>query len=96
MMRTLKIYSINNFHVKFTDVFIGGVSDKEPTCQCRRHERPGLHPGSGIFPREGNGNPLQYSCLGNPMDRGAWLGPQGCKRIGATKQHLEHVQLTLE
>ena len=26
----------------------------------------------GIFPKEGNGNPLQYSCLGNPMDRGAW------------------------
>ena len=28
-------------------------------------------PGSGRFPGEGNGNPLQYSCLGNPMDRGA-------------------------
>ena len=28
--------------------------------------------GLGRFPREGNGNPLQYSCLGNPMDRGAW------------------------
>ena len=29
-------------------------------------------PGSGRFLGEGNGNPLQYSCLGNPMDRGAW------------------------
>ena len=29
-------------------------------------------PGSGRFPGEGNGNPLQYSCLGNHMDRGAW------------------------
>ena len=29
-------------------------------------------PGSGRFPGEGNGNPLQYSCLENPMDRGAW------------------------
>ena len=28
--------------------------------------------GSGRFPGEGNDNPLQYSCLGNPMDRGAW------------------------
>ena len=28
--------------------------------------------GSGRSPREGNGNPLQYSCLENPMDRGAW------------------------
>ena len=33
---------------------------------------PGLIPGSGRSPGEGNGNPLQYSCLGNPMDRGAW------------------------
>ena len=32
---------------------------------------PGLIPGSGRSPGEGNGNPLQYSCLGNPMDRGA-------------------------
>ena len=33
---------------------------------------PGSIPGSGRFPGEGNGNPLQYSCLENPMDRGAW------------------------
>ena len=32
----------------------------------------GLIPGSGRFRGEGNGNPLQYSCLGNPMDRGVW------------------------
>ena len=32
----------------------------------------GLIPGSGRSPGEGNGNPLQHSCLGNPMDRGAW------------------------
>ena len=32
----------------------------------------GLIPGSGRSPGEGNGNPLQYSCLGNPMDTGAW------------------------
>ena len=32
----------------------------------------GLIPGSGISSREGNGNPLQYSCLGNPVDRRAW------------------------
>ena len=35
---------------------------------------PGLIPGSGRCPGEGNGNSLQYSCLGNPMDRGAsWI-----------------------
>ena len=33
---------------------------------------PGLIPGSGRSPAEGNGNPLQYYCLENPMDRGAW------------------------
>ena len=32
----------------------------------------GSIPGSGRYPGEGNGNPLQYSCLENPMDRGAW------------------------
>ena len=32
----------------------------------------GLIPGSGRSPGKGNGNPFQYSCLGNPMDRGAW------------------------
>ena len=32
----------------------------------------GLIPGSGRFPGEGNGKPLQYSCLENPMDGGAW------------------------
>ena len=33
---------------------------------------PGSIPGSGRSPREGNGNPLQYSCLENPMDGGTW------------------------
>ena len=33
---------------------------------------PGSIPGSGRSPGEGNGNPLQYSCLKNPMDWGAW------------------------
>ena len=33
---------------------------------------PGSIPGSGRSPGEGNGHPLQYSCLENPMDRGAW------------------------
>ena len=32
----------------------------------------GLIPGSGRFPRGGNGSPLQYSCLENPVDGGAW------------------------
>ena len=38
---------------------------------CNAEDR-GLIPGSGRSPGEGNGNPLQYSCLENPMDRGVW------------------------
>ena len=41
-------------------------------------------PGLGITPEEGNGNSLQYSCLGNPMDRGAWWTTvqRAQKRVG--------------
>ena len=41
----------------------------------------GSVPGSGRSPGEGNGNPLQSSCLGNPMDRGGWWATV----LGATK-----------
>ena len=46
----------------------------------------GSIPGSGRSPGEGNGNPLQYSCLENPMDIGAWLGyiPWGRKELDTT------------
>jgi len=44
------------------------LSGKESACQAGDVD---LIPGFGRFPGEGNGNPLQYSCLGNPMDRGA-------------------------
>ena len=43
----------------------------------------GSIPGSGRSSGEGNGNPLQYSCLKNPMNRGAWwatIGSQGVRR----------------
>ena len=47
------------------------LSCNESTCQCRRHEfDPWV--GSGRSPGGGHGNLLHYSCLGNPMDRGAW------------------------
>ena len=42
---------------------------KESACNAGD---PGLIPGSGRPSGEGNGNPLQYSCLENPMERGAW------------------------
>ena len=46
-----------------------GSDDKESACQA---EDLGLIPGLERPPGERNGNPLRYSCLGNPMDRGAW------------------------
>ena len=46
-----------------------GSDRKESACSVGV---PGLIPGLGRSPGEGNGNPLQYSCLENPVDRGAW------------------------
>ena len=45
----------------------------------------GLIPGSGRSPGEGQGNPLEYFCLENPMDRGAWLSPWSHKDSDMTK-----------
>ena len=49
--------------------FPGGSDGKASVYNVRD---PGSIPGLGRFPGEGNGNPLQYSCLENPMDGGAW------------------------
>ena len=56
-------------------VFPGGANGKEPTCQCSRCKRCRLDPWAGKMPWRRNGNPLQYSCLENPTDRGAWRAP---------------------
>ena len=45
---------------------------KNPPANAGDTRDAGLIPGSGRFPGGGHGNPLQYSCLENPMDRGAW------------------------
>ena len=50
---------------------ISGSAAKTPPT-VRRHGDVGSISRSGRSPGEGNGNPLQYSCLENPMDRGAW------------------------
>ena len=52
--------------------FPSGASGKEPACQCRRLKDTGSISGLGKYPEEGHGNPLQYFCLENFMDRGAW------------------------
>ena len=52
--------------------FPGGASGKEPACQCRRLRDLGSIPELGRSPGERHSNPIPYSCLENPMDRGAW------------------------
>ena len=66
---------------------VGGTSGKDPTYQCRRLRDVGSIPGSGRSPGGGHGNPLQCSCLKNPMDRGAWrgYGPLGHEELDVTK-----------
>ena len=58
----------------------GSSDSKESVCSAGD---PGLIPGLGRSPGEEKGNPLQYSCLGNPMDRGAWRAIQsmGSQRV---------------
>ena len=68
----VKICSVFYFILlDFPDDSVG----RDSTCNAGDYGVISLIPGSGRFPGEGNGNLLQYSCLGNPMDRGAWQAP---------------------
>ena len=60
---------LTHAHINVLPVFPGGSDGKVSACNMRD---PGSMPGSGRSPGEGNGNPLQWSCLKNSMDRGAW------------------------
>ena len=66
-------------------IFPGGSDGKASAYNA---EDLGSIPGSGRSPGEGNGNPLQYSCLENPMDGGTWLGysPWGRKELDMTER----------
>ena len=52
--------------------FPGGTSGKESACQCRRHKRSGFDSWVWKIPWRRACNLFQYSCLENPMDKGAW------------------------
>ena len=67
------------------NMFPRWLGGKESACRWRNHRRHNSISGLGRPPGEGNGNPLQYSCLGNPMDRGA--------RRAAVRglQRIEHI-----
>ena len=62
-----------------------GSDGKKSACNA---EDLGSTPGLGRSPREGKGNPLQYSCLGNPMDKGAWRAT--VHRVTRVRQQLNH------
>ena len=53
------------------------LSVKEPACNAGD---AGSIPGSGRSSGEGNGNPLRYSCLGDPIDKGDWWAAYGCPK----------------
>ena len=60
--------------------FPGGSDGKESVCNVRD---PGSIPRLGRSPGEGNGNPIQYSCLENSMDKGAWWATvHGVAKVG--------------
>ena len=63
--------------------FSGGSDGKESACSAGE---PGLIPGSGRPFGKGTGNPLQYTCLGHSMDRGAWsrLQSMGLQELDTT------------
>ena len=65
--------------------FPGGSDGKESDCNAGNLSSI---PGSGRSPGEGNGNPLQHSCLENPMDRGTWraYGLWGLKESDTTER----------
>ena len=65
--------------------FPGGSVEKNPPADARHM---GSIPGQGRSPGEGNGNPSHYSCLENPMDRGAWQATvhEVAKELAMTQQ----------
>ena len=73
------------------------LSGKESTCNAGDL---GLIPGSGRSPGGGHGKPLQYSCLDNPMDRGAWWatvhGPQRVRHDRSDDLAHSHHQCLLQ
>ena len=73
---------------KVTWGFPDGSAGKESACNAGDTGDMSLIPGSGRSPAGGHGNPLQYSCLENHMDRGSWGGysPRGCKESDMTER----------
>ena len=75
---------------------LGGASGKEPACRCRSHERLKFDPWVGKVPWRQAWQPLQYSCLENPLDRGAWRASvHGVAESPRNGNHLAHTHICL-
>ena len=75
----------NRFLRKVTDISLQEATAvvKNPSANAGGIGHSGSVPGSGRSPGEGNGNPIQYSCLENPMDRRVWWATvDGSQRVG--------------
>ena len=95
--RSIQVGILNN--IKDEDIigFPRGLSGKESVCSARDTGDAGSIPGSGRSPGEGNGHPLQCSCLGNPMDRGAWRPTvQRVTESDMTEQLTTHMKIWYE
>ena len=87
-----KQHQWNSASVKASGGFAGGISGKEPAANAGDVRGMGLIPGSGRSPGGGHGNPLQYSCLENLMDWGAWRA-SGHKVVESdTTKAIPHIQ----
>ena len=79
-----KLLKAGNYSSLIFDLFPGGSEVKV----CARNAGGlGSVPGLGTSPGEGNGNPLQYSCLENPMDGGAWWAT--VHRVAKSQRHFD-------
>ena len=73
--------------------FLGGANGKEPLANAGDIRGVGLIPGLRRSPKGGHGHPLQYSCLENPMDRGAWSATvHGVTELDTTEE-TEHAHM---
>ena len=72
-IKSMSIHPVTIYHdLHYSWGFLNGSVMKNPPAMQGATGDVGSIPGLGRSPREGNGNPIQYSCLENPMDRRAW------------------------
>ena len=94
MFQNTKYREVFTIYYSIRKGFPGGSDGKESTCNAGDIRDAGLIPGSGRSLGGGHGNPQQYSCLGNPMDRGGlqswWATVQ---RVAKNRTQLKQLSM---